>query len=258
MQLLVIALGGLAIGASMGLLGAGGTVVTVPLLLALGVAPKPAIATSLGVVALVAAAAALAHARAGQVDWRAAALFGPATALGGFAAGRAAGRIDGEILLLGFAALLIGPALMMLRPMPLRAAPRRGAPGRGARRVRLAATGGAIGALAGLVGAGGGFLFVPALALLGGLSMRRAVGTSLVVIALNALAALAGHLGHVALELRLAVPLCGAALAGTAVAMRLGGRAPEAGLRRAFGGVLLLIAAWMLVRSPALRALVAA
>ena len=189
----LIALGGLAVGASLGLLGGGGTILTLPLLLALGVEAKQAIASSLAVVAATACAAALPHARAGNVDWRAAALFGPATALGGFSAGHVAGRIRGETLLLVFTALMIAAGSRCCAGGP----PRRRL-GPGARRAAavLALQGAAIGALTGLVGAGGGFLFVPAFALLAGMPMARAVGTSLVVIAASALAALAGHLAR--------------------------------------------------------------
>lgn len=253
LHLLWIVLGGLAIGVSLGLLGGGGTILTLPLLLALGVEAKPAIALSLVVVAVTAAVAAGGHARAGNVDWRAAASFGPATALGGYAGGRAAGFVPGEVLLLIFTALMLAAAFAMLR--------RPG--GRGRARARphpamLALQGAVVGAVTGLVGAGGGFLFVPAFAMLGGLPIRRAVGTSLVVIALNAVAALAGQLGHVSLRADLAVGLSAAAAAGASGGAQLAGRLPESGLRRGFGLFVLAVAGWMLARSPIVRGLLGA
>jgi hypothetical protein len=237
--------GGLAIGASLGLLGGGGTMLTLPLLLALGVEPKPAIALSLVVVAATAALAAARHARAGQVDWRAAAVFGPAAAAGGFAGGRAAGFVPAEVLLLVFSALMLAAAVAMLRP-PGAPAARAAAPRAGA----LALQGAAIGALTGLVGAGGGFLFVPALAVLGALPMRRAVGTSLVLIAGNSCAALVGHLAHVRPELALGAAVTGGAAAGAWLGSAFAGRVPERALRRAFGCLVLGVALWMLWRSP--------
>ena len=195
-KLVLILAGGLAVGASLGFLGGGGTILTLPLLLVLGVEPKPAIAMSLLVVAVTAAVAAAGHARAGNVDWRAAGFFGPATAAGGFAGGRAAAWLPGELLLLVFTALMFAAAGAMLRRAPLVARE-----DVHLRALPLAVEGAAVGALTGLVGAGGGFAIVPALVLLGGMPMRRAAGTSLVVIAANALAALAGHLGHVAIHL---------------------------------------------------------
>jgi uncharacterized membrane protein YfcA len=250
LQLLLTVLGGLAVGGSLGLLGGGGTILTLPLLLLLGVEPKPAIAMSLLVVTVTAAVAAAGHARAGNVDWRAAALFGPTTALGGYAGGRAAEWVPGELLLLIFTGLMVAAAGAMLRPAPVRSAvaARPSA-------LALALQGAVVGALTGLVGAGGGFLFVPAFALLGGMPMRQAVGTSLVVISLNALAALAGQLGHVAIRFELAAAVTAAAGIGAWCGALLAGRAPEARLRKAFGILVLLVALWMLARSPYVHAL---
>jgi hypothetical protein len=245
LQLVLIVLGGLAVGGALGLLGGGGTILTLPLLLLLGVEPKPAIAMSLVVVATTAAVAAAGHARSGHVDWRAAALFAPATALGGYAGGRAAAWIGGELLLLIFTGLMLAAAGAMLRPAPVRSQA-----AAGPRPLVLVLQGAVVGTITGLVGAGGGFLFVPAFVLFGGMPMQRAVGTSLVVISLNALAALAGHLGHVAIRFELASVLGVAAVIGAWCGALLAGRAPEAFLRRAFGVLVLLVAAWMLARSP--------
>lgn len=247
-ELALACLGGLAVGASLGLLGGGGAILTVPLLLALGVAPRPAIALSLAVVAVSSALAAARHAGSGAVDWRAALLFGPATALGGFAGGRSAGLLHEELLLLTFTGLMGAAGVAMLRTASSAStgpvAPRSGA---------LVAQGAAIGALSGLVGAGGGFLFVPALALLGGLPMRRAVGTSLVLICANACAALLGHLAHVRPDLELAGALALGAGAGAWLGSTLAERAREAALRRGFGVFVLAVATWMLARSPLVR-----
>jgi len=249
-QLLLIIVGGLLVGGSLGLLGGGGTILTLPLLLLLGLEPKPAIAMSLAVVAATAASAAVAHARAGNVDWRAAALFAPATALGGYAGGRAAAWVAGEHLVRIVPALMIAVAVAMLRRPAVR-------PGAGAAAppasLTLALLGAAVGAITGLVGAGGGFLFVPAFALLAGLSMQRAVGTSLVVIAVNAGAALVGQLGHEEIRLDLVTALTASAVVGAWGGTRLAGRASELQLRRGFGVLVLLVACWMLARSPVVR-----
>jgi len=251
LKLLLIALGGLLVGGSLGLLGGGGTVLTLPLLLVLGVEPKPAIAMSLVVVAATAAVAAVRHARDGNVDWRAAVVFGPTTALGGYLGGRAAEFVAGEGLLLIFTGFMLAAAFAMLRPTPIRS--REAAP---AGALALALLGALVGAVTGLVGAGGGFLFVPAFALLGGLPMRRAVGTSLVVISINSLAALIGQLGHVSIRLSLAAAITTAAVVGAWAGALLARRTPEIHLRRTFGGLVLLIAVWMLARNPQVHALI--
>jgi uncharacterized membrane protein YfcA len=195
--------------------------------------------------------AATGHARAGHVDWRTAAFFAPATALGGFAGGRAAGWFAGDVLVLVFAVLMFASAAAMLRPFgPVAAS--------GVRRasaVSIAALGVVIGTLTGLVGAGGGFLFVPALVFFAALPMQRAVGTSLLLIGANALAAIAGHLQHVELRFGLAAPLATAAAIGALVGTRLAGRLPEATLRRVFGVFVLGVAIWMVVRSPIVQRL---
>jgi uncharacterized membrane protein YfcA len=250
---LLIVAGGLAIGASLGLLGGGGTILTVPLLLLLGMEAKTAIAMSLPVVAATAAVAALGHARQGNVEWRAAAIFAPATALGGFAGGRAAAWVAGEVLLLVFTGLMVAAAGLMLRP-PRRAVPSAGRP-RGTGPAGVALLGTATGAVTGLVGAGGGFLFVPVFALLAGMPMASAVGTSLVVIAVNSIAAFSGHLRHATLDPGLVAGITGATAVGAWVGARLAQRTSEARLRRAFGLFLLLVAGWMLARNPGVRGL---
>jgi len=248
MTLWLALLGGLAVGISLGLIGGGGAILTVPLLLALGAEPKPAIAVSLLVVAITAGAAAVGHARAGRVAWQTALLFAPTTMLGGYLGGRAADLVPGDALVLGLALLMFGAAIAMWRRRA-EAAPAAEAPN--ARRlVAIALLGALLGAATGLVGAGGGFLFVPVFTLVLGLPMLRAVGTSLVVIALNASAALVGHLGHVSLDWSLAAPVVAGALVGALLGTRLSAGASERVLRRVFAVFLLGIAAWLVARSP--------
>jgi hypothetical protein len=254
MLLALAALAGLAVGASLGLLGGGGASLMLPLLVALEVEPKQAIALSLAVVGTTAAVAALRHARAGYVDLRAALLLGPAAAVGGFAGGRAAALVSGEALLLLFTGLMGAAGVAMLLPRGERVADASRPP----RPLVLVLLGVAIGALTGLVGAGGGFLFVPTLALLGGLPLRRAIGTSLVLIAANSAAGLAGHLAHVSPDPVLGATVTGAAVAGAWLGAGLAGRVPESRLRRAFGVLVLAIAAWMLARSPLVHGWLAA
>jgi uncharacterized membrane protein YfcA len=100
----------------------------------------------------------------------------------------------------------------------------------------------------GLVGAGGGFLVVPALALLGGLPMPVAVGTSLLVIAMKSLGGLAGYLSSVHLDWGLVLAVTVAAVLGSVVGGRLAGRIPEDALRKGFGWFVLVMGGFVLVQ----------
>ncbi|MGB3830112.1 MAG: sulfite exporter TauE/SafE family protein, partial [Ornithinimicrobium sp.] len=186
------------VGVTLGLLGGGGSILTVPLLVYVaGMETKEAIATSLLVVGVTSAVGAISHARAGRVQWRTGLVFGAAGMAGAYTGGRVAEFIPGQWLLIGFAVMMVATALAMLRgrrevdpadaPTHLPTA-------------RVIIDGLVVGLVTGLVGAGGGFLVVPALALLGGLPMPVAIGTSLVVIAMKSMAGLAGYLASVTID----------------------------------------------------------
>lgn len=113
---------------------------------------------------------------------------------------------------------------------------------------RVLLDGVAVGLVTGLVGAGGGFLVVPALALLGGLPMPVAVGTSLVVIAMKSFAGFAGYLTTVPISWGPTLAITGAAIAGALVGGRLTRRVSEAALRRAFGWFVLLMGSVVLAQ----------
>jgi uncharacterized membrane protein YfcA len=251
------------IGVSLGLLGGGGSILTVPILVyALGVEPKSAIATSLLVVGTTSAAAVIPHARGGRVRWRTALIFGAAGMGGAYAGGRVAHFVPGAILLVAFALMMFATAIAMMRGRkePAQAAGREeaaapltaSAPPRLAPRempiLKVVLEGAAVGAVTGLVGAGGGFLVVPALVLLGGLPMGVAVGTSLVVIAMKSLAGFVGYLGHAFIDWRLAGVVTAAAVAGSVLGGVLAGRVPQAALRKAFAWFVIVMAIYILGR----------
>ncbi len=233
------------VGVSLGLLGGGGSILTVPLLTYVaGVDAKNAIATSLLVVGVTSAVAAVTHARAGRVRWKLAGVFGVAAMAGAYAGGRLARFVPGNILLIGFAMIMIAAAVAMLRG-------RRELADESAGRlpvIKILLQGAAVGLISGLVGAGGGFLLVPALALLGGLPMPVAVGTSLVVISVQSFAGLAGHLATESIDWRLAGMITAAAVAGSIVGGLLISRVDPAGLRKAFGWFVLVMAAVVLAQ----------
>ncbi|MFG1609696.1 sulfite exporter TauE/SafE family protein [Actinoplanes sp. NPDC049265] len=223
----------LGIGVSLGLLGGGGSILAVPLLVYVaGLPAKEAIATSLLVVGATSAVAVIPHARRHRVRWRTGLLFGVAGMTGAYAGGRLSAYVPAAVLLTVFALMMLATAIAMIRgrrPRPGRTVPRELPVG------RVILDGVVVGLITGLVGAGGGFLVVPALALLGGLSMPVAVGTSLLVIAMKSAAGLAGYLADVHLNWPLALAVTGAAIVGSLGGARLAGRIPEAGLRQAFG-----------------------
>lgn len=232
------------VGIALGLLGGGGSILTVPLLAYVGgMDAKQAIATSLLVVGVTSAIGAISHARAGRVQWRTGFIFGAAGMVGAFAGGVLARFIPGTALLIGFAVMMVGTAVAMLRGG--RAETRE----TGARRlpvVRILADGLVVGLVTGLVGAGGGFLVVPALVLLGGLSMPAAVGTSLIVIAMKSFAGLGGYLSSVTIDWGLALAVTGAAVVGALLGARMTAKVDPDVLRKAFGWFVLVMSSVIL------------
>ncbi|WNG53667.1 sulfite exporter TauE/SafE family protein [Archangium gephyra] len=237
----------LLIGVTLGLLGGGGSILTVPLLVyVLGVEPKTAIAMSLLVVGLTSASAVVVHARAGRVHWRTALIFGAGGMSGAFLGGRLAQWVPPGLLLLLFSAIMVAAAVAMLRR---KEAPNKPGDSEQAPVLlpvpRVLAQGAAVGLLSGLVGAGGGFLIVPALVLVG-LPTQAAVGTSLAVISLQCFAGLLGHLGHVQLPWGLTAAVVGAAVGGSFLGGRLADHVSPRALRKGFAVFVLGIACVML------------
>lgn len=250
-MLLLAATLALVIGLTLGLLGGGGSILTLPVLVyVLHVDAKQAIASSLLVVGTTALVSAAVHARAGNVDYKTGAIFGVAGMLGAFGGGRVAGYLPGNLLLGAFAAVMLVTAVAMMRP---RKEPAPGAP-RPVSLARILAAGLAVGLVAGLVGAGGGFLVVPALVLFGGLDMRRAIGTSLMVIALQSFAGFAGHISHTHVDWQLTGIVTVMAVIGSLAGVRLARRLSTEALRRGFAWFVLAMAVFMVGRQVSLAA----
>jgi uncharacterized protein len=239
----------LLIGISLGMLGGGGSILTVPILVYVaGLPAKEAIAASLFVVGVTSLAGVVSHARGGRVWWRTALLFGLAGMAGAFVGGVVGGSVPGDWLLIAFALMMIATSVAMLRGRKDRSTVDH--PGRDGELplLRVLVDGSVVGLVTGLVGAGGGFLVVPALVLLGGVPMSVAVGTSLVVIAMKSFAGLAGYLTSVQLDWPLVLGVTVAAVLGSLAGGRLAGVVPEASLRRAFGWFVLVMGAFVLVQ----------
>lgn len=249
------------VGLLLGLLGGGGSILMVPVLVYLaGMEPKTAIATSLVAVGLTSLIAVLSHAREARVCWKNGWVFGLSGMLGAYGGGRLAAYVPGQILLLMLAIVMLGTALTLLAARRDRAAETR-PPGAGPlcpTRLNLPAVlfdGFLVGAITGLVGVGGGFIIVPALNLLGGLPIRAAIGTSLLVIAMNSAAALAGYGSHVHIDPAFTAIITGAAISGSLIGSVLSRRVSSTRLRRSFGLFVVGVAGYLLHRELSWQAL---
>jgi uncharacterized membrane protein YfcA len=254
--MLLAALGlGAAIGLVLGALGGGGSVLTVPaLVFVLGVTAQAATTASLVIVGITALVATFGHARSGHVRWRSGLLLAAAgvpASLGGTALNR---LVSENVLLLAFAVLMLVAAVGMLIQPPKHPVDSDGqAPSRrdGSRRLwpRLMVAGLLIGALTGFFGVGGGFVIVPVLVVALSFPIASAVGTSLVVIALNAAVALAARIGQAELDWGVIVPFTAAAVLASLVGTRVADRLPANTLTRAFAGLLMFVAVYVAVRA---------
>lgn len=244
-------IGAFAIGLSLGLLGSGGSILTVPVLIYLvGVPEKTAIAESLAIVGLIALAGAVPKWRRGLVDGRNVLLFGLPGMVGAYLGAWSAAFVSGEFQLVLFAVIMFVAAVLMMRPPKLKS-PDEPVVRRAATRIVI--DGLIVGAITGLVGVGGGFLIVPALVLLGGLPMHRAIATSLAIIALKSatgfakysrvLAELDIHMDWSRIAIFAVIGFVGSLLGGS-----LSNRLPRATLQRGFGVFLLLMGGFILAQ----------
>lgn len=238
----------LGIGLLLGLLGGGGSILLVPVFMhGLGMDAKLAVAVSLPVVAITSLGGAVIHWRAGHVDPRAALRVGLIAMAAAYAGGRAGVRLPSTVQVALLGIVMVVAALSMLRPRDANPTGTAAAPRR-ARALRVAVPLG-IGLLTGVTGVGGGFLFVPALVVLERVPFATAVGTSLLVIAANAAAGLAGYVGHLALPWPFIVAFAATASIGAVGGAWLTSRVPSRRLRQAFGALLLVVAGAVLVRT---------
>lgn len=286
--LLAVVLGGL-IGVSLGALGGGGSILTVPALVyALAQSAQAATTASLVIVGITSVAAAAGHARSGNVRWRIGLLFGVAGAVTSYGGSVLNRLVDPNLLLLAFAALMLVAAAAMLRrttqptgdgpqlPAPSRrrpedpvrvshqydvtrvallehTAPDRtpGSVGTRHRAARFVAAAGVVGFLIGFLGVGGGFIVVPALVVALGFSMPIAVGTSLLVIAFNSAVALLARSGAETFHWAVIIPFTIAAVIGSLAGNLVADRVSGRTLTKSFAALLVAVAVYVAARSGA-------
>lgn len=259
-------LGAVAIGVSLGLLGSGGSILTVPVLVYLvGQEEKVAIAGSLAIVGTIALVGSLPKLRKRQVQWRTILVFAPPGMLGTYLGASLASWVSGVVQLALFAVVMLMAAWRMLKPVPE-------ASGRSSAGMdsevssasadvtgkvvfwKIAPAGLMVGIITGLVGVGGGFLIVPALVLLGGLTMRRAVATSLVIIAIQSYTGFWKY-QHVLSEHGLALDwqvigmVTALGVAGSFVGNMISDRVDQQKLKKIFAIFLVVMAVYILIRT---------
>ena len=240
-------LGAALIGLSLGLTGAGGSIITLPVLVYLaGVPPREAVALSLLVVGAAAAAGALQRWRAGDFHPRAALLFALSGMAGAWLGAKFTRLVAPELLMAIFAGLMLVVAARMFlsRDGETAMSPE-------CRPWRCLAAGGGTGVLTGVLGVGGGFLLMPALIKFARLPLRMATGTSLAVIAFNSAAGFAAHLGDGPVDWRLAGIFSGLAVAGSLAGNAMSAKLPVKRLRQGFAAMVLLTGTAVLWRNLA-------
>ena len=242
---LIFALG---MGIVVGLLGGGGSILTVPLLVyVVALPPKQAIATALFIVGITSGVSAIIHHRAQNIRIRAGLGFSAFAMCGSYVGGRTAHYFAEWLLLVLFALLILSASFLMLKPP-------KWSESDVIEKTKIRSfilPGLLVGFSTGLVGAGGGFLFVPALVLLGGFPMKAAVGTSTLITACNSFSGLAGQLSHTQIDWTLALSITGVAIIGAIIGSKLVNKVPSATLKRSFGYFVLVMALFILFKELA-------
>lgn len=231
--------GAIGIGLALGLTGAGGSILTVPVLVYLaGIPPREAVGLSLLIVGTAALVGAWQRARLGELHFKAAGMFVLSGMLGAVIGAKLTPLLSPSALMLSFASLMVVVALRTLwagasAPQP---APE-------CKPLRCLTAGGVVGLLTGFLGVGGGFLLMPALVKFARLPLRTATGTSLAVIACNSAAGFVSHLGDGTVRWGIAGVFSLIAAVGVLVGGKMAGRLPETSLRRVFALFVLIVAA---------------
>lgn len=226
----------IAIGVTLGAMGSGGSILTLPVLVYVaGVEPSKAVAMSLAIVGATSALGAFLHKRQGNFHRKAFGLLG-ATGIAGAYLGSALTRlVPAPTLMLVFAVLMVVVGTLMLSGAANRLSPGYCRP------IRCAVIGAVVGVVTGFLGVGGGFLIVPALVVFAGLDVKHAIGTSLAIIALNSVSGVIGQLRYADVDWSLTALFIAACVLGMAVGVAVVRRVTTSGLNRAFASLLIVV-----------------
>jgi uncharacterized protein len=248
-ELLGVALG-FVVGIVLGLLGGGGSILAVPIFLyVFRVDPKPAIAMSLAVVGMSAFVGFLGHWRQGSVNLRVGLPFGAVAMGAAFLTARVSDRVPEVVQLTLFAVFAFSAAFVMLIDS-FRSPKGNLTPGGQPHFTPvLAIEAGAVGALTALIGAGGGFVIVPALVYLAGVPVKQAIGSSLLIITLNATSGFAGYIGQVPIDWQLVGLFTGVAAVGALLGSRLNRHVPQVRIKQGFALLILTLGTYLVIRN---------
>ncbi len=241
----------MAVGIVLGLLGGGGSILALPIFLyAFHVDTKPAIAMSLAVVGMSAFIGFLTHWRQGTVRLRVAIPFGAFAMVSAFVTARLTHHVSAAVQLALFTAFAFTAAIFMFRDS-LRDDSATGAPN-DVEAIRFTPVLGVqalgVGTLTSLIGAGGGFVIVPALVLLAGVPVRPAVGSSLLIIAMNALSGLLGYIGQVPIDWPLVGSFTGLAAVGAVLGTRFNRLVPQRRIKQGFALLIVVLGSYLVAR----------
>ncbi len=253
--MVLVIIGALVIGVTLGMLGSGGSAITVPVLVYLvGHGAKESIAESMAIVGLISIAAAIPYAKARQIDWRSVWFFGIPGMFGTFVGAWLGGIASDATQLVVFGGVLLLAAYSMLRkPKGGAADESEDSAGNSSPAWKIGIEGSIVGIVTGFVGVGGGFLIVPALVLLGNLPMRLAIGTSLVIIAVKSAVGFAKYehylLSHnTSVDLQTIVVFALVGVLGSVIGRAINARMNQRVLRRVFACFLILLGGFVIVR----------
>ena len=248
----------ICIGLSLGLIGGGGSILAVPILVyIMGLGAKTAIAMSLGIVGTVSLIGAIPHGLQGNVNWQVAVIFAPTAMFGAYFGAQMAGFpfITETIQLICFALVMVLASIIMihqgrqrLKHQNLLKEKRSFKDKNQHNWLFILLEGLGVGILTGFVGVGGGFAIIPVLVLLGGLPMKEAIGTSLIIITFNSMTGFLGYLSQVNLDGTLMISFTIAASLGTLTGAYLTRFIEAKNLQKGFGYFVLAVGIFVLIR----------